>query len=154
MGRENGLHVLFGTQGLADLTKIDKSFMEKITNCANTIICHRLNNHANAELVAQWVGTKNGFAVTAQINVTEGDSGVGTVRETRGFIIHPDFIKQELDPGEAFYITKVDGFKSGQGEGEVERGLDGGLFGFARPSHFDNNTSHIRFNKAINHEKH
>ncbi|MBV9576166.1 MAG: type IV secretion system DNA-binding domain-containing protein [Gammaproteobacteria bacterium] len=111
MGRENGLHVLFGTQGLADLAKIDKSFMEQITNCANTIICHRLNDHVSAELVAKWVGTKKEFSVTAQINVMEGDSGMGTVREAREFIVHPDEIKQELSPGEAFYITKVDGFR-------------------------------------------
>lgn len=35
---------------------------------------------------------------------------MGTVRRTKEFIVHPDVIKQELQSGEAFYITKVGKF--------------------------------------------
>jgi conjugal transfer pilus assembly protein TraD len=111
MGREKGLHVLFGTQGLADLEKVDKTFLQQIVNCANTMICHRLNDHVSAEMIAQWAGTKKDYAVTAQIDLTQTGNGLGSVREVREFMIHPDAIKQELKIGEAFYITKVDGFR-------------------------------------------
>ena len=36
---------------------------------------------------------------------------MGSVRRNKEFIVHPDAIKQALQPGEAFYITKVEQFK-------------------------------------------
>ena len=109
MGRGKGVHAIFGTQGLADLEKIDKSFSNQVLNCVNTIICHRLNDHTSAEAVSSWIGTKDGFDITAQISDGQG-SGMGSVRRNKEFIVHPDVIKQDLQQGEAFYITKVGKF--------------------------------------------
>ena len=38
------------------------------------------------------------------------DASMGSVRETREFIVHPDDIKQNLLSGEAYLCSKVDGF--------------------------------------------
>ena len=75
----------------------------------NTLICHRLNDQEGSEAIAKWIGTKDVFTLTAQLNI-KGDSSMGSVRKNKEFIIHPDAIKQELNTGEAFYITKVNGF--------------------------------------------
>jgi hypothetical protein len=68
MGRGKGVHAIFGTQGLADLDKVDVTFKNQVLNCVNTLICHRLNDKDSAEGVANWVGTKDVFTVTAQLN--------------------------------------------------------------------------------------
>ncbi len=111
MGRGKGVHAIFGTQGLSDLKRVDGEFASQVLNCVNTIICHRLNDHESAESVAAWAGTRDMFDVTAQIG-GDGASGMGSVRRNKEFIIHPDSIKQDLQPGEAFYISKVEKFRS------------------------------------------
>ena len=111
MGRGKGVHAIFGTQGLSDLKKVDSEFASQVLNCVNTIICHRLNDHDSAEAVAAWAGTKDSFDLTAQIG-GDGATGMGSVRRNKEFIIHPDSIKQNLQPGEAFYISKVGRFKA------------------------------------------
>jgi hypothetical protein len=109
MGRERGLHTIFGTQGTADLEDVSPVFASQVLNCVNTIICHRLNDQRSAESICEWVGTKNSFTVTAQLD--GGSGGLGSVRSNKEFIIHPDNIKQELQAGDAFVITKVGRFK-------------------------------------------
>ena len=111
MGRGKGVHAIFGTQGLADLEKIDETFKDQVLNCANTIICHRLNDQKSAESISSLIGTKDTFTVTAQISSHTTDSSMGTVRQNKEFIVHPDAIKQELRTGEAFFVTKVDKFR-------------------------------------------
>lgn len=111
MGRGKGVHAIFGTQGLADLQKVDQAFANQVLNCVNTLICHRLNDQESAEAISRWVGTKDTFDVTAQISAEQGSTGMGSVRRNKEFIVHPDAIKQELQPGEAFYITKVGRFQ-------------------------------------------
>ncbi|WP_218813552.1 type IV secretory system conjugative DNA transfer family protein [Rickettsiella endosymbiont of Dermanyssus gallinae] len=110
MGRGKGIHAIFGTQGLADLKRVDDNFGNQLLNCVNTLICHRLNDHESAESVASWVGTEDGFDVTAQIS-EDNSTGMGSVKRNKSFIIHPDSIKQELQSGEAFYISKVNKFQ-------------------------------------------
>ncbi|MHB1949748.1 MAG: type IV secretory system conjugative DNA transfer family protein [Gammaproteobacteria bacterium] len=111
MGRGKGVHAIFGTQGLADLDRVDPTFKAQVMNCVNTLICHRLNDQDSAEAVSNWVGTYDAFNVTAQINTKENDAAMGSVRRNKVFIIHPDSIKQGLRVGEAFYVTKVGGFE-------------------------------------------
>ena len=111
MGREKGVHAIFGTQGLADLKKVDPTFLDQVLNCANTLICHRLNDQTSAESISKWIGTQDAFTVTAQLSVNQGATGLGTVKSNKDFIVHPDEIKQTLQTGEAFYITKVGRFK-------------------------------------------
>lgn len=110
MGRGKGLHAIFGTQGLADLKRVDINFENQLLNCVNTLICHRLNDHESAETVASWVGTQDGFDITAQIS-EDASTGMGSVKRNKSFIIHPDEVKQSLQPGEAFYISKVNKFQ-------------------------------------------
>jgi hypothetical protein len=83
----------------------------QVLNCVNTLICHRLNDQDSVEAVANWGGTEDKFDVTAQLNMKESDGGLGSVRLNQEFIVHPNAIKQRLQVGEAFYVTKVDGFK-------------------------------------------
>jgi len=111
MGRGKGVHAIFGTQGLADLDRVDDCFKSQVLNCVNTMICHRLNDQESAEAVANWIGTRDAFTVTAQLNTSQGTTGMGTVRRNREFIVHPDQIKQELKVGEAFFVNKVNGFE-------------------------------------------
>lgn len=111
MGRGKGVHAIFGTQGLADLQKIDQAFANQVLNCVNTILCHRLNDQDSAEAISSWVGTRDSFDLTAQISSEQGSTGMGSVRRNKEFIVHPDAIKQDLQPGEAFYITKVGQFR-------------------------------------------
>lgn len=110
MGRSKGVHAIFGTQGLGDLDRVDIAFKEQILNCVNTLICHRLNDQNSAEMISGWIGTQNAFAITAQLN-GEKSNNFGSVRTARGFIVHPDVIKQALKIGEAIYVTKVKNFK-------------------------------------------
>ncbi len=111
MGRGKGVHAIFGTQGLADLDRVDVMFKSQVLNCVNTLICHRLNDQESAESIANWVGTQEGFTVTAQLNIKQGDANMGSVRRNKEFIVHTDDIKQGLQTGEAFYITKVGKFR-------------------------------------------
>lgn len=111
MGRGKGVHAVFGTQGLADLDRVDVTFKKQVMNCANTMICHRLNDQESAEAISSWVGTQDSFTVTAQLNMKQSDAALGSVKRDKEFIVHPDAIKQELQTGEAFYITKVGRFR-------------------------------------------
>jgi hypothetical protein len=66
-----------------------------------------LNDQDSAEQVSSWIGTRDTFTVTAQLNIQQGESGMGTVKRNREFIVHPNAIKQELKVGEVFYASKV-----------------------------------------------
>lgn len=111
MGRGKGVHAIFGTQGLGDLDRVDANFKSQVMNCTNTLICHRLNDQDSAEEVSSWIGTRETFTVTAQLSGQSGESGMGTVKRNREFIVHPDAIKQELKVGEVFYASKVRRFE-------------------------------------------
>ncbi|MFU8797324.1 MAG: type IV secretory system conjugative DNA transfer family protein [Gammaproteobacteria bacterium] len=111
MGRGKGIHAIFGTQGVSDLKKITPEFANQVLNCVNTLICHRLNDQDSAEAVSSWAGTRETFTLTAQVGMSQGNTGMGSVRRNKEFIVHPDAIKQELQPGEAFFISKVGEFK-------------------------------------------
>ena len=111
MGRGKGIHAIFGTQGLSDLKRVDPEFNHQILNCVNTLICHRLNDHESAESVAAWVGTQAAFNLTAQISAQRGPAGQGSIRLVKEFWVHPDDIKQTLNTGGVFYVTKVGEFQ-------------------------------------------
>ncbi len=110
MGRGKGVHAIFGTQGLADLDRVDPGFKSQVMNCVNSIICHRINDQESAESVTSWIGTRDAFVLSTQYNPNQTDDGVGTVGKTKEFIVHPDQIKQELCTGEAYFVSKVGRF--------------------------------------------
>jgi conjugal transfer pilus assembly protein TraD len=111
MGREKGIHAVFGTQGLADLDDVTPAFKNQMLNCANTLICHRLNDQESAETISTWIGTEDSFDVTAQITAHQGHASAGSISRNRSFIVHPDDIKQHLATGEAYYVSKVNRFQ-------------------------------------------
>lgn len=89
MGRGKGVHAVFGTQGLADLSRVDPEFKSQVLNCANTIICHRLNDQESAEAVSAWMGTEDTFNVTAQYDPNQKGMGLGSIRADKAYIVHP-----------------------------------------------------------------
>ncbi|OGT44028.1 MAG: hypothetical protein A3F13_06800 [Gammaproteobacteria bacterium RIFCSPHIGHO2_12_FULL_40_19] len=110
MGRGKGVHAVFGTQGLADLSRVNSEFKSQVLNCANTIICHRLNDQDSAESVSKWMGTEDTFNVTAQYDPNQKGMGLGSVRADKTYIVHPEAIKQSLRTGEAYCVSKVGQF--------------------------------------------
>ena len=103
-GRSAGIHAILSTQGLSDLEKVGTSFMRQtISNCNNYIFM-RQNTPEDAETIASIIGTEDKIGVTSQ--VSEGNSVVGSVRQTKEFLIHPDDIKR-LKMGEAIYLNKA-----------------------------------------------
>lgn len=113
MGRGKGVHAIFGTQGLADLDRVDAAFKSQVLNCVNTLICHRLNDQESAQGISNWIGTRDAYVVTSQLT-NDGSGGAGSVRRSKEFVVHPDAIKQGLGTGEVVYVTKVGGFEWGK----------------------------------------
>lgn len=109
MGRGKGVHAVFGTQGIADLNTVSPNFKAQMLNCANTLICHRLNDQESAEDVAAWMGTRDDFNVTAQFDSRQ-PSGLGSVKAEKGYIVHPETIKQRLRVGQAYVVSKIGAF--------------------------------------------
>lgn len=107
MGRGKGVHAVFGTQGLADLSRVSAEFKSQVLNCANTIICHRLNDQDSAESVSKWMGTEDTFNVTAQLDLSQQGAGLGSIRADKAYVVHPEAIKQGLRTGEAYFVSKV-----------------------------------------------
>lgn len=79
-----------------------------------------MNDQESAEAIAGWIGTRDAFTITAQLNAEQSNAGLGSVRHDKElgsvrhdkeFIVHPDMIKQGLRTGEAFYVTKVGKFR-------------------------------------------
>jgi type IV secretory pathway TraG/TraD family ATPase VirD4 len=91
--------------------QVSPEFSNQILNCVNTLICHGINDEDSAETVARWIGTHDVFDVTAQVDMNKGGTGLGSVSRNKEFLIHPDQLKRELAPGDAFYISKVGGFR-------------------------------------------
>lgn len=109
-GRGPGAHTILGTQGFADLEAESPVFKKQLLNCVNTLIVHRVNDVDTAQECSAWIGTRKEFGVTSQLDAKSMDASMGSVRETREFIVHPDDIKQNLLSGEAYLCSKVDGF--------------------------------------------
>ena len=53
------------------------------------------------------IGTKDAFQITSQVSSDSGGTGMGSVRQTKEFIVHPDEIKR-LGLGQAIFVNKQD----------------------------------------------
>ncbi|HHY80286.1 MAG TPA: DUF853 family protein [Thermoanaerobacter sp.] len=107
--RAAGFHVILSTQELADLRIEGKTeLMEQILGNTNVKIVHRQDVPVSAELLSSLIGTKDDITVTMQVNEIS-PTGMGTVKEEKSFIVHPDEIKR-LKRGEAFVVKKFPEF--------------------------------------------
>ncbi len=104
-GRSAGLQAVLATQSLTDIIRQgDQALLGQILNNCNNFIILRQNNPQDAELLAHLIGTESSFDVTSQLSATSKPT-LGSVRETKAFIVHPDAIKR-LPRGEAIYLNK------------------------------------------------
>ena len=105
-GRSAGVHAVLATQSLADIQiKGGDALLGQILNNTNNYIIQRQNNPSDAEILANIIGTKDNFEVTSQLSVDQGGTGIGSVRQTKAFLVHPDEIKR-LKLGEAIFVNK------------------------------------------------
>lgn len=107
--RAAGFHVILSTQELADLRIEGKiELMEQILGNTNIKIIHRQDVPVSAELLSSLIGTRDDITITMQVNEIS-PTGMGTVKEEKSFIVHPDEIKR-LKRGEAFVVRKFPEF--------------------------------------------
>ncbi|WP_334110824.1 type IV secretory system conjugative DNA transfer family protein [Thermodesulfitimonas autotrophica] len=107
--RGAGFHTLIATQSLADIeSAAGIAAVDQVVENCNTYIIQRQNSPKSAETSAAIIGTREDVEVTTQVHRTPiGDfgSGMGTVRNVREFVVHPDEIKA-LGTGEAVLLRK------------------------------------------------
>lgn len=105
-GRSVGVHAVLATQSLSDITsKGGEALLGQVLNNCNNYIIQRQNNPEDAEVLANVIGTKDGYQVTSQVSTTSNTAPSGSVRVTKEFIVHPDEIKR-LGVGEAVILNK------------------------------------------------
>jgi len=106
---------ILATQSLSDLDEAaGVHFKEQIIENCNNYLILRQNSDINAEKFAAIIGTRNSMDITYQIKSEKGmtsDTGLGSMRNTREFLYHPDEIKN-LKTGEAIFISKDNGYHS------------------------------------------
>ena len=104
--RSAGAHIVTGTQSIADfdrsVTDNGGAFCKQILSNHKNIIVHALNSAEDAELFSRSIGTNIAYEPTVQID-EDGLTGMGSIRETNEFILHPNVFKN-LETGEAIYI--------------------------------------------------
>jgi hypothetical protein len=109
-GRGAGMSVAVGTQTIADFAAAGGAVREQIGATIESIVCHRIGNHDDAEWIAQQIGTVATWQATVRTD------GLGLPRpegtQTRGyrFEIHPSQL-QRLETGEA-YVARLDSVAS------------------------------------------
>lgn len=104
-GRGAGVHAILATQSLSDIErKGGKSLLGQVLNNTNNYIIQRQNYPEDAEMLSSIIGTKDEFDVTSQVSGV-GGVAVGSIRQTKQFIVHPDHIKR-LKQGEAILVNK------------------------------------------------
>lgn len=113
--RSFGFHTVIGTQSPSDLEAAGgPALLEQIIENCNTYIIQRQNSATNAEKLASIIGTEKSHEVTYQVQnrglFGSSHTGLGSVRQTKEFIVHPDEIKR-LGTGEAILLRKASGFK-------------------------------------------
>lgn len=112
-GRSAGVCAVLTVQSTADIgreiQRNAEQFIEQVFSNCNNFIVHRVNSASNAEDLAAIVGTKTAQQLTAQVSDGQGFSGMGSFRNTREFLYHPDELKN-LATGEAVYLDRNTGF--------------------------------------------
>lgn len=105
-GRSAGVHAVLSTQSPADLKEVESAdFLDQVIDNVNNYIVHRINSSSGAELMSSVIGTNDGFEVTSQLSLADPNNHVGSVKQTKEFVFHPDQIKR-LEMGQAIYLNK------------------------------------------------
>ncbi|AVX40781.1 Type IV secretory pathway, VirD4 component, TraG/TraD family ATPase (plasmid) [Carboxydocella thermautotrophica] len=107
--REAGFHNILSTQELADL-RVNGStvLMEQVFGNTNVKIIHRQDVPDSAAFIAESAGTVDSYTATMQVDGVR-ETGVGTVKKDKSFVVHPDKIKR-LSTGRAILIKKTPEF--------------------------------------------
>ena len=110
--RGAGICAVIATQSLSDIeAAAGKAVVNQIVDNCNTFIVQRQNAPESAEILAGVIGTREGVEVTRQVQSVAGialDTGLGSVRRVREYVVHPDEIKN-LKTGEAIVVRKLTG---------------------------------------------
>ena len=108
-GRGLGLHGAFGTQSIADLSdSAGEQFAEMFMGNMNSIALMRVNDNKSTRYLTEWIGVDKVREYQAHLNSKLDDSGV--VKMVDEDIISSSEM-QRLNDGDAYFITKVGGFK-------------------------------------------
>lgn len=108
--RSKGFAALIATQSLADLDVVDSALKNQIIQNCNTLIIQRQNDAKDAEELSKIIGTEDAWVMTHQVD-NSGDTGLGSIRFVKEFIIHPDQIKR-LEVGQAVIVRKIPQFQT------------------------------------------
>ena len=110
--RSAGISLILGTQELADLRSVGNGALrEQTLGNISTLIAHRQNVPASAELIAQVAGTTPRWIATQQTEervLGAARTGKGSRRRAYDFEIHPSRIKA-LRTGQALVLASGDG---------------------------------------------
>ena len=97
--RSNGVHAIVGTQSIETVSVAGSDTArvagELIGNCGTYLIL-QLQHNDDIERIAHILGTKKGYEVTRQIDLSEGGgaTGMGSTKVIDEFIIHPQMIRE------------------------------------------------------------
>lgn len=106
-GRAAGFSVALGTQTLADLSAAGPAVRERVGATVSAVICHRIGEQADAEWIAQLVGTVPAWQTTVRTEGHFRHTKEGTRTRGHRFDVHPSEL-QRLGAGEA-YVARLDG---------------------------------------------
>ena len=109
--RSHGAAVMLSAQSYAGLNVVGEGFLERVSTSTTVKFIHRAE--AEAETLAQLIGTRKGFAETTQtfedldaLGSQFRASGQGSLREVDKFKIHPNTFRT-LAPGEVVAVWGV-----------------------------------------------
>jgi Type IV secretion-system coupling protein DNA-binding domain len=105
-GRAAGFSVALGTQTLADLAVAGPAVRERVGATVSAVICHRIGEQADAEWIAQLIGTVPTWQTTIRTEGHSRHTREGTRTRGHRFDVNPSEL-QRLGQGEA-YVVRLD----------------------------------------------
>ena len=109
--RSHGAAVMLSAQSYTGLSVVGEGFLERVSTSTTVKFIHR--SEAEAETLAQLIGTRKGWAETQQtfedldaLGSQFRASGQGSLREVDKFKIHPNVFRT-LAPGEVVAVWGV-----------------------------------------------
>jgi len=110
--RSAGVTCVLATQSLSDLDfACGEAYKEQIIENCNNYIVMRQNSGVNAEKWANILGTRATMEVTHQLQqrgLETSETGFGSARRVREYILHPDEIKAlQTEKGYIYHETPI-----------------------------------------------